>query len=90
MTAVPMADTRATVTTFAVDKLAYTPSPPLVAVVLDFDGGGRLRCQLADADPDSLAVGDRVEMTFRRMTTARGIHNYFWKARAVPSDAKRS
>jgi len=79
MSAIPMADARATVTTFAVDKLAYTPSPPLVAVVLDFDGGGRLRCQLADAGPGSVAVGDRVEMTFRRMTTARGIHNYFWK-----------
>jgi uncharacterized OB-fold protein len=89
MSAVPMADERATVTTFAVDKLAYTPSPPLVAVVLDFDGGGRLRCQLADADPGSVAVGDRVEMTFRRMATARGIHNYFWKARPVP-EAKRS
>jgi hydroxymethylglutaryl-CoA synthase len=89
MSAVPMADVRASVTTFAVDKLAYTPSPPLVAVVLDFDGGGRLRCQLADAAPGSVAVGDRVEMTFRRMTTARGIHNYFWKARPVP-EAKRS
>jgi len=89
MSAVPMADERATVTTFAVDNLAYTPSPPLVAVVLDFDGGGRLRCQLADADPGSVAVGDRVEMTFRRMATARGIHNYFWKARPVP-EAKRS
>lgn len=89
MSAVPMADVPATVTTFAVDKLAYTPSPPLVAVVLDFDGGGRLRCQLADADAGSLAVGDRVEMTFRRMTTVRGIHNYFWKARPVP-EAKRS
>ena len=89
MSAVPMADVPATVTTFAVDRLAYTPSPPLVAVVLDFDGGGRLRCQLADSDPGSLAVGDRVEMTFRRMTTARGIHNYFWKARPVP-ESKRS
>ena len=43
----------------------------------------------ADADPGSVAVGDRVEMTFRRMATARGIHNYFWKARPVP-EAKRS
>lgn len=89
MSAVPMADVPATVTTFTVDQLAYTPSPPLVAVVLDFDGGGRLRCQLTDADPASLAVGDRMEMTFRRMTTARGIHNYFWKARPA-SEAKRS
>lgn len=89
MSAVPMADVPATVTTFTVDQLAYTPSPPLVAVVLDCDGGGRLRCQLTDADPDSLAVGNRMEMTFRRMTTVRGIHNYFWKARPAP-EATRS
>jgi len=25
-----------------------------------------------------------VEMTFRRLFTADGIHNYFWKARPVP------
>ena len=25
----------------------------------------------------------RVEMTFRRLFTADGIHNYFWKARPV-------
>jgi hypothetical protein len=28
-------------------------------------------------------VGTRVEMTFRRLYTAGGIHNYFWKARPV-------
>ncbi len=84
MTPVPMADVAAAVTTFTVDRLAYTPGPPLVAVVLDFDGGGRLRCQLADTEPAAIAVGDRVEMTFRRMSTARGIHNYFWKARPAP------
>ena len=28
-------------------------------------------------------IGDRVEMTFRRLFTADGIHNYFWKARPV-------
>ena len=25
-------------------------------------------------------MGDRVEMTFRRLFTASGVHNYFWKA----------
>jgi len=32
---------------------------------------------------DSLKIGDRVELTFRRLFTAEGIHNYFWKARPV-------
>ncbi|MCZ7527952.1 MAG: OB-fold domain-containing protein [Acidimicrobiia bacterium] len=77
----PLADVTGTVATFTIDELAYTPSPPLVGAVVDFDGGGRLRCQLTDVDPDELRVGDRVEMTFRRIVTAEGIHNYFWKAR---------
>ena len=32
-------------------------------------------------------IGDRVEMTFRRLFTADGIHNYFWKARPVRAAA---
>jgi hypothetical protein len=30
-----------------------------------------------------VVIGLRVEMTFRRLFTADGIHNYFWKARPV-------
>ncbi|WP_322766898.1 OB-fold domain-containing protein [Frankia sp. Cr1] len=78
-----LADTYGTVATFTIDRLAFTPSPPLVAVVIDIDGGGRFKCELTDVDPDSVAIGDRVEMTFRKVNTARGIHNYFWKARPV-------
>jgi uncharacterized OB-fold protein len=79
----PMRDTIGTVATFAVDRLAFTPSPPMVAVVVDFDGGGRFRCELADAGPDDVRIGMRVELTFRRLLTAEGVHNYFWKARPV-------
>jgi hydroxymethylglutaryl-CoA synthase len=80
---VPLAATRATVATFTIDKLAFSLAPPVVDVVIDFDGGGRYGCQLADADPAAVAIGDRVEMTFRRFHTAGGVHNYFWKARPV-------
>ena len=77
----PMADAPARVATYTVDRLAYTPSPPMIAVVVDFDGGGRFRCELTDA-PSEVAIGDDVEMTFRRLTTSEsGVHNYFWKAR---------
>jgi hydroxymethylglutaryl-CoA synthase len=77
----PMADRRGTVTTFTIDRLSYTPSPPMVFAVVDFDGGGRIPVELTDVDADQVAVGDRVEMIFRRLSTADGIHNYFWKAR---------
>jgi uncharacterized OB-fold protein len=55
----------------------------VIDVVLDYDGGGRFCCQVADADPDEVAIGDRMEMTFRRFYTVDGVHNYFWKARPV-------
>ena len=79
----PLADVPATVATFTVDRLAYSLSPPVVAAVIDFDGGGRFQCELTDVDPESVAIGDRVEMTFRRLFTAAGVHNYFWKARPI-------
>ncbi len=84
-----MADVRARVVTFTVDRLAYSPSPPVVFAVVDFAGGGRLPVELTDVDIDRLAVGDEVEMTFRRLFSADGVHNYFWKARPVPASSGR-
>lgn len=84
MEPVPMADVAATVATYTIDRLAYSLAPPTIAVVIDFDGGGRFSCQLTDADPADVAIGMRVQMTFRRMLTADGVHNYFWKAKPLP------
>lgn len=83
MSPAPLADDEATVATFTIDRLAYSPSPPVIDVVVDFDSGGRFCCQVADATPDEVAIGDRMEMTFRRFYTTDGVHNYFWKARPI-------
>ena len=83
MVPVERADTVATVATYTVDRLAYSPSPPIVFAVLDFAGGGRFPVELTDVDADRVQIGDRVEMTFRRLFTADGIHDYFWKATPV-------
>jgi uncharacterized OB-fold protein len=83
MSSAPLADATGTVATFTVDRLAYSLSPPLVSVVVDFDGGGRCMLELADAQPDAVAVGSRVALTFRRLWTSNGMHNYFWKARLI-------
>ncbi len=40
MEPLPMADATGTVITFTIDRLAYSPSPPVVFAVVDFDGGG--------------------------------------------------
>ena len=74
-------DVPATIATYTVDRLAYSLSPPVVVGVLDFEGGGRFTCELTDVDPAAVKIGKRVEMTFRRLLTAREVHNYFWKAR---------
>ncbi len=83
MERVPMANVPGTIATFTIDRLAYSLAPPTIAVVIDFDGGGRFNCQLTDARPDQAAIGLRVQMTFRRMLTADGVHNYFWKAKPL-------
>jgi hydroxymethylglutaryl-CoA synthase len=83
MTPERLADVPAVIATFTVDRLAYSLSPPVVAAVIDFEGGGRFQCELTDVDPAAVRIGDRVEMTFRRLFTAGSVHNYFWKARPL-------
>lgn len=79
-----VADERATVATYTVDRLAFSPSPPLIAAMIDYEGGGRTGVEVADAGPDDIKIGTRVEMTFRKLYTAEnGVHNYFWKARPI-------
>jgi 3-hydroxy-3-methylglutaryl CoA synthase len=69
------------IATYTLDHLAYSLQPPVVAAVVDFEGGGRMTCELTDVEPSQVAIGDELEMTFRRLYTGQGVHNYFWKAR---------
>jgi 3-hydroxy-3-methylglutaryl CoA synthase len=82
-----LADQRGTVTTFTIDKLAYSQSPPVVFAVVDFDNGKRLPVELTDVDAGEVAIGMRVEMTFRKLFTSDGIANYFWKARPLRTES---
>jgi uncharacterized OB-fold protein len=83
MDRVRLADVGGRVATYTIDRLAFSLSPPVIGAVVDFDGGGRYRCEMTDADPDAVRIGTRVEMSFRKLNTAKGVHNYFWKARPV-------
>jgi 3-hydroxy-3-methylglutaryl CoA synthase/uncharacterized OB-fold protein len=85
MTDAPVGGMHGTVATYTVDHLAYSPSPPVVQAVIDVDDGGRCTLEVADAEPGRLAVGTRVAFTFRRLFTAGGVHDYFWKARLLDS-----
>lgn len=86
MKAEKLADVRGTIATYTVDHLAYSLAPPTIGVVIDFDGGGRFACELTDASPDEVAVGNRVEMSFRKINESGGVANYFWKARPLEDE----
>lgn len=81
MSPVRLVDSAARIATYTIDHLAYSPAPPVIGAVVDFEGGGRFACEMTDADPEKVSIGQQVEMTFRRMSDTDGIHNYFWKVR---------
>jgi hydroxymethylglutaryl-CoA synthase len=72
-------DKRATINTFSFDQLGLTPEPPTGVCMIDFEGGGRMMAMITDRDPNEVKVGMPVEMTFRKLFTSDGIHNYYWK-----------
>jgi len=76
-------DKKASLFTYAVDRLQPTKNPPALNGVVDFEGGGRLICELTDYDLDRVEIGMPLEMTFRTMFRSEGIINYFWKAKPV-------
>lgn len=74
------ADKKASLFTYAIDHLQPTKNPPGLNGAVDFEGGGRMICELTDYDLDKVEIGMPLEMTFRKMAQSDGIVNYFWKA----------
>ncbi|MCL6612734.1 MAG: OB-fold domain-containing protein [Peptococcaceae bacterium] len=71
----------ARVATYTIDHLTFSQDPPAVFAVVDFEGGGRMICEMTDCDIARIDIGMEVEMSFRRLYEAGGVSNYFWKAR---------
>lgn len=72
--------------TLTADHLYPSPLPPTIMASVDVDGGGRFYGQATDCRPDEIAIGSRVEFTFRRLHEGSGFVNYFWKVRPQRSD----
>jgi 3-hydroxy-3-methylglutaryl CoA synthase len=72
-------DKRGKVVTYTVDYMSPSPDPPVVLAVLNFEGGGRMFLMMTDKDVDQVTIGMKVQVSFRKLFSAEGIHNYFWK-----------
>lgn len=69
--------------TYTGDMLAFSPTPPEMYGMIDFDGGGRAIFNLTDCDLDELSVNVPVEMTFRKRWESPGFVGYGWKGTPV-------
>ena len=76
-------DKRGKVFTYTEDSLADSNDPPTTVTVVDYEGGGRGIFDMTDRGGKDISVGMEVEMTFRKLFTDRGMHNYFWKTRPI-------
>jgi 3-hydroxy-3-methylglutaryl CoA synthase len=76
-------DVPARVFSFSHDYVMTTLDPPVTVTFIDFEGGGRIMCDMTDRDPDEVAVGMPVEMSFRRLYYVNGVNNYWWKCQPV-------
>jgi hydroxymethylglutaryl-CoA synthase len=76
-------DRPAKVFSFTHDYVMQTVDPPVTVTFVDFEGGGRLMCDMTDRDPAVVKVGMPLEMTFRKLYYIGGIYNYWWKCQPV-------
>jgi len=76
-------DKPAKIFSFSHDYVVQSVDPPVTVALVDFDGGGRLMCDMTDRDTAAVEVGMPVEMTFRRLYYVGGIYNYWWKCQPV-------
>src|SRR5439155_342284 len=72
---VRLSDKVGAVKSFTFDNFAGSPSPPLIATVVDVEGA-RLYLQMTDASPKEVKLDLPVELTFRKMHEAGGTPNY--------------
>lgn len=75
-----LSDKKAKIVSFAMDYVTPAPELPTVTTTIDFDGGGRMECYMADQDVEQVKVGLPVEMSFRKLVVTSGVHGYFWKS----------
>lgn len=76
------ADLKSKVNSHTADHLTYSPAPPALYGMVQFDGGGRMMVDFTDVELSELSVGLSMRMVFRikDYDAQRGFTRYFWKA----------
>jgi len=83
---VRLSDRVGKVVTYTFDFFFPTPDPPTIVTVTEVDGA-RVHIQLVNVRPEDVKLDMPVEFAFRRIHTAGGRPNYYWKA--TPLEAER-
>lgn len=65
--------------TYSIDFGTWALDMPLITAIVNFEGGGRIQCLMADAGKDEVKVDMPLEMSFRKIDFREGIHVYSWK-----------
>ncbi|MHB8499536.1 MAG: hydroxymethylglutaryl-CoA synthase family protein [Candidatus Acidiferrales bacterium] len=70
------------VVSYTSDNLTYSPDPPAIYGMIDFDGGGRLMMDFTNVVKGGVQVGKQMRMVFRIKDhdSRRAFDRYFWKA----------
>jgi hydroxymethylglutaryl-CoA synthase len=76
-------DVPAKVFSFSHDYVMESGDSPVTVTFVDFEGGGRIMCDMTDREVEAIGVGMPVEMTFRRLYYVNGVYNYWWKCQPV-------
>lgn len=76
------AESFAKIASYTVDWLAYTPNPPLMFGMVEFENGAKFMMEMVGCDPNKMEVGMPMEMVFRikDFDRDRNLRTYFWKA----------
>jgi len=77
---VRLSDKPGSIFTFSLDYLVPGIDRPLAIVVINFDGGGRGLFMMTDREVEDVCCEAPVEMSFRKLRSSGGVHNYYWKA----------
>jgi len=76
-------DKKGNIFTYTLDYLTPSRESPAVVGVVDFEGGGRVMCEITECEPSQIKIGMPVEMCFRKIGQKGGIRTYFWKAKPI-------